>query len=158
MDRTIMKASFVILGLLMIALLLFLSLKMAVKNEREKQVKELFKGVQPYPICCIEEREIEDLPVVVLRYFNFLQLVGNEVSYSARIKQKGIFSRYPETAAKEFEAEQYFRGDTPAFLWRAKFGSLLKVTDNYNRGEAEMEAKMLGLLTVAKAEDEKLNQ
>jgi hypothetical protein len=148
-----------VLGMIIVALLLlFFTLLWIGKRIEQKEISKLFKGVQAYPECCIEEKEITPLPLVVQRYFNYLQLVGSEASYKVYVKQKGIFLKYPEKKGQSFKAEQYFRGDTPAFLWKARIGSLLKVKDHYSRGEAHMDAKILEWIAVAKAQDERLNQ
>lgn len=93
-----------------------------------------------------------DLPSAVLSLAGNARAQPMPASAVVEISQRDQMWSRPGARPSQFTARQLFRIDQPAFLWMAKYGplGLVSVTDCFIGGRGELEARLLGLFTVAK--------
>ena len=134
----------------------FLAKEMFAKKLK-KQVNELLSSTN-----FIDQKRdttlIDELPVPVQSYFNYLEIVGKASVKSVALKQEGLFKRSRDQKYMPFTAEQYFITQPTGFVWVASFGGLMNVCDSYKEGKGKMKAKIVGLVGVGEAQGYKLDQ
>jgi len=155
MGNTAMK---IIGGIIIVLALTVLLAKWLLEKQLRKDAQKFMKNISGAPLERITENDLKGLPEPVKRYFNFIGLVGNTKTKSARLRQHGTFRRSLNQQPMAFTADQYFTTRRPGFMWIASFGRWMKVRDTYEHGEGSMWAKLLVLKTVANSRGDRLNQ
>ena len=111
------------------------------------------RAAEPAPY---DSREIEGLPAPVRNYFRAVLTDGQPRISGIRIEHLGLFNR-SETAESwvRFHSRQLTTTRPPGFLWDARIrmapGLTACVHDAYVGGEGLLLARLLGLVTVARA-------
>lgn len=103
--------------------------------------------------------ELEGLPIPAQRYFQSALTVHQSLISDITFKQQGKINLSPnldDDAWKSFSAQQDAIMHSPRFIWRAKVsmapGINAYVIDSYNQGRGWLQAKVMGLITVAEEE------
>jgi hypothetical protein len=103
--------------------------------------------------------ELARLPAPVRRYFEKVLRPGQVMIRRAHHTQEGEFRRGGDKGAwARLSARQTSVVHSPGFVWDARIAVVpallpVQVRDLYSGGKAEMSAKILGLVTMAHAED-----
>lgn len=101
----------------------------------------------------VAETDLEALPEPVRRWLRWSGVVGKPRPSAVRLRQEGEI-RLGNARWLPFTAEQYYTTDPPGFVWAAKIEMAPLVTvvgrDKYAGGRGSLEARLLGLVTVAK--------
>ena len=101
----------------------------------------------------ISKEDIAQLPPVVQKWLNAVNLPGNIKTQSVYLEQKGRMRMSEDAKWMRFSARQYVRLEQPAFLWTADVSAKpwlqLAGRDHYQDGKGEMIVKALSLLTLA---------
>jgi hypothetical protein len=96
---------------------------------------------------------VDALPPAAQRYFRHAGVVGQPIPRLVRLKQKGRIRSSVESNWMEFEADETYSTNPPAFIWRAYFPApLMPVVvgrDEYLEGKGSIVMKMLALVPVA---------
>jgi hypothetical protein len=98
--------------------------------------------------------QIAGLPPVVQLWLRRSGITDNVVSATVRLKQNGRMRLKPTGKWIPVSAEQYFRTDTPAFIWLARVGKspiYFAGRDRYKDGHGHMTIKILSVIPVANA-------
>lgn len=132
-------------------------------NIVQQEVKTLFRSSVSDNEAVVTTEMLEDLPPPVQRWLTNSGIVGKEQIYTVRLKQKGLMRIKPEqTKWMETTAEQYFTVNNPAFIWQADIQMMPMVSlvgrDKFVDGNGHMLIKLLSLINVVDATDEKINQ
>ena len=94
------------------------------------------------------------LPSAVARYLRFALSSERRVIRTARFRQSGVMRASEHAAWRSFTAVETISTDPIGFTWDAwmRLGALLavRIRDSYADGEGRSEAKLAGLVTVAK--------
>lgn len=135
----------------------FLTINFLINKDENKKINALFKTVTPFPNSAVQKNEIEDFPIVIRRYFNYIQLIGSEVVYSVRSKHSGFIVKPNSNDTIRFNSKQYYRGDAPSYLWISDFG-LTITQDSYYNGKVFREVKFLDFILLDVTDGKKLNQ
>ncbi|MZP29565.1 hypothetical protein GTO91_07580 [Heliobacterium undosum] len=155
-----------LVGLLAIALVLVFAVAFVSKIQFNQMVKsevtELLQSSVASRGGVVQKADLERLPGPVQKWLEKAQVVGKERIQTVRLKQRGAMRTSPEGAWMPVEAEQYVTTAQPRFIWKANvqaapFISLLG-RDKYIDGSGEMVIKLLGLVPVANARGEEMNQ
>lgn len=98
-----------------------------------------------------------DLPEVVQRYFLAVLEEGAPLIRSVSLQQTGGFRAKPElTTFAPMRAQQTFVSEPRGFVWEAEItlfpGVVISVCDSLLAGDAAMQARLLGVIPVVKAE------
>lgn len=127
----------------------------------EKERKKLFeasqlKGSQEI----IRKDAMKDLPPIVQKWLTGSGIVGKELISNVYLTQDLQLKLKPEQDSwNSGAAEQYFTIQPPAFNWsiNTEMNSILKVVgrDRFQNGKGEMTIKLLSLIPVANAKDNK---
>ena len=101
----------------------------------------------------ISKEDIAQLPPVVQKWLNAVNLPGKIKTQSVYLEQKGRMRTSEDAKWMRFSARQYVRLEQPAFLWTADVSAnpwlQLAGRDHYQDGKGEMLVKALSLLTLA---------
>ena len=110
-------------------------------------------GRQPSP-ARFDTRELEGLPAPVQRYFRAVLTDGQPIIAAATIEMAGTINLSTSAEQwKPFTSRQRVVARRPGFLWDAQVmmfpGVPAHVEDSYIAGQGRLNAKLLGLFTVA---------
>jgi hypothetical protein len=149
----------VIIVLIIIAVLIG---KLSFDRMVSKEVADMFKNAGNEKLERITEADINRLPEPVQKYMRYTRIVGKDKIHTVRLKQIGRIRMKPDAKWMPFEAEQYYRTDTPAFIWKAnvKFAPLLWISgrDSLIDGKGNMLIKLLSLIKVVDGSGPELDQ
>lgn len=105
------------------------------------------------------EKELPGLPQPVQRFFQTVLTPQQPLVAHMTLSQKGQINLSPDQKAdawKGFSARQDVIMHSPRFIWQAKVsmapGINAYVIDSYNQGRGWLQAKVMGLVTVAEEE------
>jgi len=109
------------------------------------------------PIRYDPEKELQGLPEPVQRFFQTALTPQQALVSDITFKQKGQINLSPEQGSwKRFSAQQDAVMHAPRFIWQAEVamapGIHAYVIDSYNQGYGRLQAKVMGLITVAEEE------
>jgi hypothetical protein len=115
---------------------------------RNLQAERIRNRVSSY-----DQREIENLPAPVQRYFRAVLKDGQSMIASVNIEHGGVFNIRETTEQwKPFTSSQRVISQRPGFVWDARINMLpmapVFVHDAYIGGEGVLTAKLFGFLTV----------
>ena len=111
------------------------------------------QGRLPSP-ATFDARELEGLPAPVQRYFRAVLTDGQPIIAAATIEMAGTINLSASAKQwKPFTSHQRVVTRKPGFLWNAQVdmfpGVPARVVDSYVAGQGRLNAKLLGLFTVA---------
>lgn len=105
--------------------------------------------------------EMSTLPEPVQRYFNHVLSENSEPIRYVYLKQAGEFRQDANQSWMPFEADQFFTGGKPNFIWYATVRSnpllWINTRDRYVNGQGNMLIKLLSTATVADAKGEEMD-
>ncbi|MBL1214258.1 MAG: hypothetical protein HND52_12940 [Ignavibacteriae bacterium] len=131
--------------------------ELKIKEERE----DLFEGSQfKKDQEIISRKSLNDLPPLVQKWLTNSGVVGKQTISNVYLTQELQLKLKPDQENwNSGKAEQYFTIQPPAFNWsiNTEMNSILSVVgrDKFNDGKGEMTIKLLSLIPVANAKDEK---
>jgi hypothetical protein len=110
----------------------------------------------------IVKNMLDTLPPVVQKWLLRSGVAGKDNIQFVRLKQKGEMRLKPGGKWMPFTAVQYFDVNHPSFNWQTQVNMMPLITlngrDRFDNGTGSLLIKILGLFTVARAEDgEKVN-
>ncbi len=128
----------------------------------QTEVRALLSAPPPADLPVITAEMLAGLPAPIQRHLTYAGVVGQPVVHSVRLKQTGRFRTGVDQAWMDYRAEQYYTVDQPGFIWDATFAQagvpFLKVRDRYVQGKGSILGKLGGLLTIAEAQGDDLDQ
>lgn len=136
------------------------SFKSTIKKERIA----LFKNLEPTKDDMVTKEALVNLPPVVQKWLTHSGVIGKPYISSVHLVQELKLKMKPEQAVwYTGRAEQYITVEPPGFNWSitTQMNPVLKVAgrDKFENGKGEMTIKLLSLIPVAQAKnDKKLNQ
>lgn len=126
------------------------------------EVRALLSSPPPADSPVITADMLADLPAPIQRHLTYAGVAGKPMVHSVRLKQAGQFRTGVDQAWMDYTAEQYYTVDQPGFIWDATFTQFgvpfLKVRDRYAQGKGRILGKVGGLLTIADAQGDDLDQ
>lgn len=131
------------------------------ERQMAAEIDALLADAQPAASATVSQADLERLPEPVARWLRYSQVVGRQRPTTVRLRQEGDF-QLEGSGWRPFQAEQYFTTNPPAFLWKASFqmAPLVSIVgrDQYRRGEASIQMRVLSLIPVADKSGGGLNQ
>jgi hypothetical protein len=124
------------------------------------ELASLEAGASPPATKIVTEAMIAALPVAAQRYLRYAGVLGAPIPRLVHLTQKGRIRGSAQAQWMDFEAEESYSINPPAFLWSAYFPT--KATpfvlgrDLYLEGRGGILMKMMGLLPVADEHGEEL--
>lgn len=115
-------------------------------------------GASPEPLTQYDpDKELAGLPQPVQRFFQTVLTPQQPLVADVTLQQQGQINLSPKQDAwKGFSARQDVVMHSPRFIWQAKVsmapGINAYVIDSYNQGRGWLQAKVMGLITVAEEE------
>lgn len=110
-------------------------------------------GTARAPGLVITDAMLANLPPAAQRYFRYAGVIGRPIPRIVRITQKGRIRSDKDAAWMNFEADETYSTDPPAFLWRAYFPTAAMPValgrDQYLEGAGSVLMKMLAIVPVA---------
>lgn len=130
------------------------------KEKIKKERIELFKKSQLENIEVINSETLDGLPTIVQKWLTNSGVVGTKAVFNVYLTQELQLKLKPDQENwNEGKAEQYFTIRPPAFNWNinTEMNSFLSVVgrDKFIDGKGEMTIRLLSLIPVANAKDEK---
>lgn len=105
---------------------------------------------------------MKHIPPILLDFYHRSVTKQVDASRGTVITQEGVIKLSPKQKWMKFKAVQQISADQVAFCWRAKFkmASLIpgSVVDEFKEGKGKLEAKILGVIPVARARGDKIDQ
>lgn len=105
------------------------------------------------PAVTVTEAMLAALPPPAQRYFRFAGVLGQPIPRLVRITQKGRLRGSAADKWMNFEADETYSTNPPAFLWRAFFpaatGPVALGRDEYLEGRGSIVMKMLAVVPLA---------
>jgi hypothetical protein len=111
--------------------------------------------------CIITESDLQHLPPIVKKYFNYAGVVGKDNLFNARMKFEGRIRSKPGESWMTFASEQYNFFDKPTrifYIKANKMGIPAKGLHLYKDEKAIMVIKLAGLFKVVDAKGFEMNQ
>lgn len=132
-------------------------------NRVAAEVKQIRAGISGAPARTVTRGNIAGLPKPVERWLAGSGIVGRESPHSVRLTQRGMMRAKPEQDTwMDIAAEQHITIDEPAFIWKADIKlmgiDLISARDKFVAGKGRMTIKLLSLVTMEDAADEKIDQ
>ena len=131
-------------------------------NQNIHREVEAFYSVVKNNHEVIQQTDLEGLPRPVQNWLQYSQVVGKERIVAARTKQDVTMRLKENQPWMKAQAEQYFRTDTPGFIWTVdiKMAPLLHIVgkDQYIEGRGNMLIKLLSLITVVNGSGKEIDQ
>jgi hypothetical protein len=128
----------------------------------QQEVESILGSSTSEPNVVVSKETLQPLPSCVQKWLERANVVGKPTIRSVRLKQKGMMRGKPEESWMPVEAEEYFRVDQPAFLWKARvqYRSLIQLVarDRYIDGRGNMLVKALSLISVADSKGKEIDQ
>jgi hypothetical protein len=110
----------------------------------------------------VTDDDLAGLPDPVQRWLHWAQVVGKPIPATVRLTQEGRFLQAEGRAWMPFTAEEYFTTDPPGFVWKATMrmapGLSIVGRDAYVAGQGSIDMRLLGLVPVAQASGQELDQ
>lgn len=105
------------------------------------------------PGVSVTEAMLADLPPPAQRYFRFAGVPGQPIPRIVRITQKGRIRSSAADNWMNFEADETYSTNPPAFVWRAYFPAMATPIalgrDEYLEGKGSIVMKLLAVLPLA---------
>jgi len=137
----------------------------AMSNFNDKvnsEISELYSKPFKEEKTIVTKESIKELPPVVQKWMKRSGIIGKENINCVRLKQKAVMRSKPDAKWMDVEAEQYFRLDEPAFIYKINVDvmPMIKMTgrDKYVNGEGNMLIKISGLYTIGDSKGAEINQ
>jgi hypothetical protein len=158
-----MKKIFIIIASIIVLIIIAVLIsKLSFDRMVSKEVADMFKNAGNEKLEKITDADINRLPEPVRKYMRYTKIVGKDKIHTVRLKQIGRIRMKPDAKWMPFEAEQYYRTDNPAFIWKAnvKFAPLLWISgrDSFIDGKGNMLIKLLSLIKVVDGSGPELDQ
>ncbi|MCA9647060.1 MAG: glycosyltransferase [Polyangiaceae bacterium] len=138
-----------------------LSARRAFIRRTDREIQTLFADLSS-AATPITEGELEPLPAPVRRWLVRSGVVDKARPKSVRLRQRGQLRTAPNAPYMTAQADQYFRLQDPAFIWRveAKLLGLVPFTgrDRYANGHGSMQIELASRISVVDANDDKIAQ
>lgn len=151
----------IVMTLIVICLAISIAAKYVFNQKVEKEVEELFSKVGNEGEIVTQE-DISELPPSVIKWLEYVGIVGKEKIVSVYVKQKAEMRLEKDKPWMPVEAEQYFTSDEPGFIWKAniKAAPLFHISgrDKYENGKGNMLIRILSLFTVADSKGVEIDQ
>lgn len=130
------------------------------KEKIKKERIELFKNSQREKGKIISSNTLDGLPTIIQKWLTNSGVVGTKTIFNVYLTQELQLKLKPDQENwNEGKAEQYFTIHPPAFNWNisTEMNSFLSVVgrDKFFEGKGEMIIKLLSVIPVANAKDEK---
>jgi hypothetical protein len=125
----------------------------------DAEIDHLLSSVPPVAEDRVQARDLQQLPALVQKWLVRSKVVGQPRVHSVRLRQRGQLRTAPNAAWLPASADQYFRTDEPAFVWRVQsrmFGLPVEGRDRYDNSGGEMLIRIGSLFDVVRANDEKI--
>jgi NADH:ubiquinone oxidoreductase subunit K len=104
----------------------------------------------------------DSLPPIVQKWMQRSGIINKHKINSVRLKQKGLMRSKPESDWLKVNAEQYFRADEPAFIYKMEVDAapFISMTgrDRYEEGQGNMLIKILGFYTMIDSKNKEIDQ
>lgn len=116
--------------------------------------QKLYRQNTALPQQKFEASELAQLPEPVRRYFNLVLVEGQPIIAQARFEHRGQFNlNGADVKWKPFRSKQLVVANAPGFVWNGHIqmapGLPVFVHDAYVQGNGILQAKLLGLVTMA---------
>jgi hypothetical protein len=159
------RVTLILLGVVSVTVALGTALigvaRISFERRMGREIGILLADARPSKAETIAERDLDRLPEPVRRWLQFSRVIGTIVPTTVRLRQDGEF-QMEGRGWMPFAAEQHFTINPPGFLWKATFrmAPAVSVTgrDQYRRGQAGIEMRVLSLIPVARKSGGGLNQ
>lgn len=130
------------------------------KNKIKEERIELIKNSQLENKEIISSETLDGLPTIVQKWLTNCGVVGTQTVFNVYLNQELYLKLKPDQENWNVgKAEQYFRIQPPAFNWSisTEMNSFLSVVgrDKFIDGKGEMTIRLLSLIPVANAKDDK---
>jgi hypothetical protein len=131
-------------------------------HETERKVHALWSDMSKTTAEIVTQSDLAALPKPVQTWLESAGVVGRARTQSVRLKQTGWMRTTPQGAWMPAKAAQYFNVEQPGFVWavdvRMKAVLPLAGRDSYLQGRGRMLIKLLSLVPVVDASDDKTQQ
>lgn len=128
----------------------------------EREVDDLLAAASGAEGTIVTEGDLADLPEPVRRWLRWSGVVGRARPAVVRLTQEGRFRQGEGRSWMPFTAAEVYTTDPPGFLWSATMrmapGLSIVGRDRYAGGHGSIDMRLLGLVPVAKATGERLDQ
>jgi len=131
------------------------------KRAYKKQVSTFLEKTARSEKEILTKDDIKHLPDAVQKYIIYTGALGKEKVHSIRVVTEGEFKTDPEREWSNIKTRQhnFFAEPTRIYLLNLKmFGLPVKGLHSYSNATASMQIKLGGLVTVAEAEGQEMNQ
>lgn len=153
MDRLI-KTVVIILS---IPLILYLAGSIYLRYQTKKELRALVSVTGDISGMIYREKQLEDLPEPVQRYFKFALRDGQAYVSTVYLKHGGQFRTDLDKAWIDIRGKQYFTAEEPGFLWQGRT-SLFSVRDMYISGKGRIKVVLLNLIRIVNGRGVKIDQ
>lgn len=138
-------------------LLVFISGKIRLAFQFDKDVKTLFKISKNITRQTFNKQQLDNLPEPVRRYFNYTLNNGQPYINYARIKHDGQFKTGIHKSWINIKGEQYATMEKPGFIWKGTTVMFI-AQDMYIADKGKLVVSLLSLFNIVYAEGEHYNQ
>lgn len=153
--HTLKLSLIVILILLVVVLVLTAVASGLMSRQADREAQEILATASDKDKEIIQPADLEGLPGCVQKWLQRSQVVGQEKTYTVRLKQEGRMRTEEGKPWMPFTAVQYINIEQPGFVWMAKVKAAPMISligkDRYYQGQGGMQIKLLGLFSLGEA-------
>ncbi|MBE0479131.1 hypothetical protein IBX65_08475 [Candidatus Aerophobetes bacterium] len=161
-----MKIALWIIGVLVAVVVIYLIASsigsMMFERKVKGEVEKLFAGIDKDKAEIITPEDLAGLPAPLQKWLQNSQVIGKERITFVWLKQEGFFRTKEGGSWMPFTATQYYRIDTPGFIWHVTMKPFpffaIKGRDSYYEGRGNMLIKLFSLIKVADATGPEMDQ
>jgi hypothetical protein len=129
---------------------------------KEEELKHLFSKQRESKLEPINQNDLNGLPSIVQRYFQYSGVIGKYPIQTVALRQKGYFRLKENQEMMPMRAEQYYTTNPPSFIWYGQISPIplipIKARDQLINGLGSMEIKLLGLIKLGEEKGIEMNQ
>lgn len=122
-----------------------------------KKVDQLYTEKKKQITKVYNEKQIENLPEVVQKYFKYALNDGQKYVQSLELKHSGSFKTAVGKKAVAIKGEQYFTTNPPAFVWIGKTKQF-KAYDSYINSKGNLSVYLFGKIRIVNSEGSHVDQ
>jgi hypothetical protein len=134
----------------------------AFERRIDREVDQLLAAGGGIAGAIVTEADLAALPDPVRRWLRWAGVVGTARPAVVRLTQEGRFRQGEDQGWMPFTAEEVYTTNPPGFLWSTRMrmapGLSIVGRDRYAEGRGSIEMRLLGVVTVAEASGERLDQ
>lgn len=149
-------------NILLLVLVIFAYADWQFNRQINVELKSIKSGITPEYKSLINKELTKNLPPIVQKWLIKSKVIGKEKIHTVQLKQVGKMLTKPNGDWINFEAEQFFNVDKPAFIWKTNIQAnpffFIAGRDKFEKGQGNMFIKAFSVFPMVNATGKEVDQ